>query len=198
MKIHHPSEKTLVLIKPDGLMRGLAGEIIKRFEQRGLKIIALKLQKPPLSHIRKHYRTDDKQLLAMGNRTIETCKTYKVDVKKTMGTQDPGKIGKLVWQWNVDFLSSGPLVAMVVSGVNAVEVVRKIVGDTIPQNAAAGTIRGDFTVDSVILANANKRAMRNIIHASGDKREAQREITHWFRKGEIYSYTRADEKLMFE
>lgn len=198
MKIHHPSEKTLVLIKPDGLMRGIVGEIIKRFEQRGFKIVAMKMQKPPLSHIRKHYRTDDRQLSAMGNRTIETCKAYKIDVKKTMGTTDPRKIGRLVWKWNVNFLSSGPIVAMVVSGVNAVEVVRKIIGDTIPQNAAAGTIRGDFTIDSVILANSRGRAMRNIIHASGDPKEARREIAHWFRKGEIYSYFRADEGLMFE
>ena len=196
--IHHPSEKTLVLIKPDALLRGLAGEIIRRFEQRGLKIVAIKMQKPPLNHIRKHYQTNDKQLLAMGNRTIETCKAYRIDVKRTMGTTDPRKIGKLVWRWNVEFLSSEPIIAMVASGVNAVEVVRKIVGDTIPQNAAAGTIRGDFTVDSVILANANRRAMRNIIHASGDIREAKREINHWFRKNEIHSYTRADEKLMFE
>lgn len=195
---HHPSEKTLVLIKPDGVMRGLAGEIIKRFEQRGLKITGLKMQKPPTTHIQKHYRTNDKQLLAMGNRTLETCAKYRINVSKTMGTNDPKKLGKMVWQWNVDFLTSGPIIAMVVSGVNSVEVVRKIVGHTIPQNAETGTIRGDFTVDSVILANANKRAMRNIIHASGDVQEARREISHWFTAKEIYNYVRADEKLMFE
>jgi len=190
-------EKTLVLIKPDGVKRGIIGQILKRFEQRGLKVVAMKLQKPPLGHVKKHYRTTDKQLVAMGSNTVRTCEEYNINLKKSMGTEDPKKIGKMVWRWNVDFLSSGPILAIVLSGVNAIKVVRKIVGHTIPQEAESGTIRGDFSVDSVIFANFNKRSVRNIIHASGDAEEAKREIGHWFSSKEIYSYKRADEDVMF-
>ena len=103
----------------------------------------------------------------------------------------------MVAGWNVEFLTSGPMVAMVVQGIHAVDMVRKIVGKTIPAIAEMGTIRGDFSVDSPTLANAGKRAIHNVVHASGDQTEAAHELKHWFSPREINEYKRAEEEIMF-
>lgn len=190
-------EKTVVLIKPDGVKRGLIGEVIKRFESRGLKIIALKMLVASREHVHSHYPNSEQWLRGMGEKTLDTYKHYEKDPKKEVGTDDPLEIGKMVAEWNVDFLTSGPMVAMVVQGIHAVDMVRKIVGKTIPADAEMGTIRGDFSVDSPTLANAGKRAIHNIVHASGDQPESTHELEHWFSKEEINEYKRAEEDIMF-
>ena len=190
-------EKTVVLIKPDGVKRGLIGEVIKRFESRGLKIIALKMLVASREHVHSHYPNSEQWLRGMGEKTLDTYKQYEKDPKKEVGTDDPLEIGKMVAEWNVDFLTSGPMVAMVVQGIHAVDMVRKIVGKTIPADAEMGTIRGDFSVDSPTLANAGKRAIHNIVHASGDQPESTQELEHWFSKEEINEYKRAEEDIMF-
>lgn len=195
--MHPKEERTIVLVKPDGVKRGLVGEVIKRIEMRGLKIIALKMVKPSEEHVRLHYPNTDSWIKGMGEKTLETYAKYGKDPIKELGTADSLEIGKMVQKWNVEFLMSGPLVAIMVSGIHAIDMVRKIVGKTIPALAEMGTIRGDFSVDSPILANTGKRAIHNVVHASGDPAEAEHEIEHWFSPEEIYDYKRAEEDIMF-
>lgn len=197
-KDQHPSqERTVIIIKPDAVVRGLIGEIIARFEKRGLKVIALKMVWPTREHAYKHYSGSEKWLRGMGQKTIDAFREYGMDVKKHMGTDDALKIGKLVQKWNVNYLSMAPVVAMILKGMHAISTVRKLVGHTLPILAQPGTIRGDFSVDTNTAANLDQRAIRNIVHASGDAKEAEHEIEHWFSPEEITDYKRADEDIMF-
>lgn len=190
-------EKTVMIIKPDGVKRGLIGECIKRIEQRGLKVIALKMVMASPEQAKKHYPGTDAWLIGMGNKTLDAYAKYDKDPAKELGTADALEIGKMIYEWNVDLFTSGPVVAILVSGIHAIDMVRKIVGKTIPAFADMGTIRGDYSVDSPALANEGKRAIRNIVHASGDSMEATHEIYHWFTKEEIHDYTRSEEDVMF-
>ncbi|MDE1970423.1 MAG: nucleoside-diphosphate kinase [Patescibacteria group bacterium] len=190
-------ERTLVIVKPDGVKRGLVGEIIRRIEQRGLKIVAIEMIEASKKDLAKHYSSADSNLRAMGEKTLATYEKYGFDVKKEMGTNDPVKIGKMVHGWIVDFMASGPIVKMVVQGLHAVEMVRKITGGTMPSQAEMGTVRGDYSVDSPLLANAQKRPVRNIVHASGNAAEAEFEIKLWFSPKDIHAYPRAEEDIMF-
>lgn len=186
-----------MLMKPDGVKRGLAGECIKRVEQRGLKIIALKMIRASEEHARLHYPGTERWLRGMGEKTLEIYAKYGKDPVEELGTDDPLKIGESVYRWNTEFLTSGPVVAMVISGIHAIDMVRKIVGKTVPALAEMGTIRGDFSVDSPVSANMGKRAIHNLVHASGDQEEADHEIEHWFSPEEIHDYKRAEEDIMF-
>lgn len=197
MKKNYKEEKTLVIIKPDGVKRGLIGEIIKRIEQRGLKIIALKMFWAKPNQLLKHYPKSKDYLKNLGEKTLLTYQKYNIDAKKELKTNDPIKIGEMVHGWLVDFMTSGPIVKMVVQGLHAVEMVRKLVGDTMPAKAEMGTIRGDFSVDSAVLANLQKRAVHNLVHASGSIDEAEKEINLWFSPEEIFEYKRAEEDIMF-
>jgi nucleoside-diphosphate kinase len=190
-------ERTFVLIKPDGVKRGLIGECIKRFEQRGLKIIALKMIWASREHIDGHLPRSREWMEAVGQKSLNDYKSYGIDPVELLGTDDPVKIGQLVREWGIEFLTSGPMVAMVVKGIHAIAMVRKIVGNTLPSKAEMGTIRGDYSVDSAILANSGKRAVHNLVHASGDAEEAAHEIKHWFLFEEIHDYKRAEEDIMF-
>lgn len=190
-------ERTLVLVKPDGVIRGLVGEVVSRFEKRGLKIIALKMVWPTSEHIDKHYPSHNEWLSSVGSRTSEFFKNKNMDVKEHFGTENHAEIGKQVKSWLTDYLTSGPVVAMVVKGMHAITTVRKLVGHTYPIEAAPGTIRGDFSVDTPSAANVEKRVVKNIVHASGDDAEAAHEIEHWFSPEEVHDYKRADEHAMF-
>ncbi len=161
-------QQTLVLVKPDGVLRGLVGETIKRFEQRGLKIIALKLTKVDKNFALKHY-------------TEDLAKRRGAHIRKLMS----------------EFLVSGPVVAMVVEGVDAIENVRKIVGSTESKAALPGTIRGDFSHISFAHADEKKIAVKNIIHASSDEKDAEYEKKLWFSIDEIHDYKRTDEDHVF-
>ncbi len=190
-------EQTLVLVKPDGVKRGLIGEIIRRVEQRGLKVVGLQMFQATKIDLSKHYSDSKENLKAMGEKTLGTYQKYGLDSVKEIGTADATKIGKMVHGWIVDFMCSGPIVKIVVQGLHAVEMVRKIVGGTMPSGADMGTIRGDYSVDSAVLANAQKRGIRNLVHASGNIAEAESEIKLWFADKEIHSYQRAEEDIMF-
>ncbi|MEK7464252.1 MAG: nucleoside-diphosphate kinase [Patescibacteria group bacterium] len=190
-------EQTLVIVKPDGVKRGLVGEILKRIEQRGLKVIALKMFWATKEDLTKHYSDSDSNLSTMGEKTLSTYQKYGMDPNKEIGTADAVKIGKMVHGWIVDFMVSGPMVKMVVQGLHAVEMVRKLVGNTMPSQAEMGTVRGDYSVDSAVLANAQKRGIRNIVHASGNIAEAEHEIALWFKPDEIHEYKRVEEDIMF-
>lgn len=197
MTTHPSEEKTVLLIKPDGVKRGLIGEVIKRIEMRGLKVIALKMILASREHAHSHYPNTEKWLRGIGEKTLENYQKYGKDAKKEVGTDSPIEIGKQVAKWNVDFLTSGPMIAMVVQGIHAIDMVRKIVGKTIPAFAEMGTIRGDFSVDSPTLANIQKRSIHNVVHASGDPKEAAHELAHWFTDEEIHAYKRAEDDIMF-
>lgn len=186
-----------MLVKPDGVKRGLVGDCIKRLEQRGLKVIAIKMIRATEEHARGHYPGSEAWLRGMGEKTLDTYAKYGKDAMAELGSADALEIGKMIYQWNTDFLTSGPMVAMIVSGIHAIDMVRKLVGKTIPAFAEMGTIRGDYSIDSPVLANDGKRAIRNVVHASGDSDEATHEIAHWFAPEEIHDYKRAEEDIMF-
>lgn len=190
-------ETTVLLVKADGIKRGLIGEVLKRIESRGLKIIGLKMMQVDEKHAYEHYPQTEPWLRGMGEKTLDNYRQYGKDPIKEVGTDDPLEIGKMVSKWNVDFLTSGPLVAVLIKGIHAIGMVRKIVGNTIPAQAEMGTIRGDFSVDSPTLANIGKRAVHNVVHASGDSDEARHELGHWFQDDEIHDYKRAEEDIMF-
>ena len=191
-------EQTVVLVKPDGVKRGLIGEIVSRFEKRGLKVVGMKMVWVDEEMVRKHYPTTRKEwVTGIGEKTLKAYKEYGTDPKEHLGTMDPYEIGLLVCKWLVDYLTSGPVVAMVLEGPHAIIAVRKIAGYTYPDSAIPGTIRGDFSIDSPDLANMTRRSGMNLVHASGNTEEAKFEIELWFRKEEIHKYKRADVAAMF-
>ncbi len=191
-------ERSVVLVKPDGVKRGLIGEIISRFEKAGLKIVAAKMIWVDKEMVAKHYPDSRTELLAgIGQKTLETYEKYGKDVNEELGTMDPLVIGKMVNDWNMEFLTSGPVMALLIEGLHAIDNVRMITGNTLPVFAAPGSIRGDFSVDSPALANAKKRSVHNLVHASGNIEEAKYEEQLWFHDKEIYDYKRTDEDVMF-
>ena len=184
-------EKTFVLIKPDGVRKGLIGEVIKRFEQRDLKVVALEMFHASRKEMDKHYPQDEKWIRRLGEKTMATYSKYGHDIKKDFGTSDLMRVGKTVRGWLLDFMSSAPLVKVVVQGVHSVDMVRKIVGPTMPYLAEMGTIRGDFSNDSPLNANVERRSVYNLVHASETPAEAKHEIEHWFgKKAPVFKYKR--------
>jgi len=161
-------QKTLILFKPDTLQRGLVGEILTRFERVGLKIIATKMLAPDKEHYFKHYEEIGKMVTRRGEHTFNIT---------------------------LDMMVQGPVIAMVLEGVEAVALVRKLVGPTEPKSASPGTIRGDFSHMSFGYADEKDKGIPNLIHASGDTEEAEKEIKHWFSEGELYDYQVLNEKF---
>ena len=190
-------ERTLVLVKPDGVQRGLVGEVISRFERRGLKVIAMKMVKPSLEHIDEHYPKDEAWIERLGHKGFLVFEEYGIDPLEVMGTADKKEAGKKVREWLVNYLLEAPIVALAIEGIHAIDMVRKIAGTTLPNKAEIGTIRGDFSVDSPAAANIEGRSIKNIVHASETKEEAEKEIAHWFSEDELFEYRRADESVMF-
>lgn len=189
--MHPKEEKTFVMVKPDGVQKGLIGEVIRRFEQRDLKIVAIEMFMPTREQISEHYPKDEAWIKRLGQKTLGTYEKYGIDPKKELGMADELEIGQSVRSWLIDYMTSAPLVRMVVQGIHAVDMVRKIVGETLPFKATIGTIRGDFSIDSPLLANKEKRAVANILHASETPEEAVHEIEHWFGKNPpIFNYKR--------
>jgi nucleoside-diphosphate kinase len=192
------AQRSLVLVKPDGVQRGIVGEIITRFEKAGLKIVGAKMVWVKKDLVDKHYPDSRTEFLTgMGGKTLKSYQEYGKDPIKELGTDDPLKIGKMVNDWNKEFLTAGPVMALVLEGNHVIDNVRRLVGATTPTFAAPGTIRGDYSVDSPVLANERKRAMKNLIHASGTPEEAKLEIDLWFSKEEMHTYDRADEKAAY-
>lgn len=189
-------ERTFMMVKPDGIRRGLAGEIMRRIEQRGLKIIACSLAAPKRAEIEKHYPKDAKWIRRVGEKTLSTFAKYGLNPKKEIGTDDMEKIGRIVREWLLDYMTSGPILKMVIEGVHAIDMVRKLCGATVPLNAELGSIRGDFSADSPIAANSAMRAIHNLVHASENEAEANHEIKLWFKTADLHSYRRVEEELM--
>ncbi len=195
--INPKEEKTVLIIKPDGVTRGLVGEIISRIEKRGLKIISLCMVQASREQVDGHYPKDPAWIKRLGEKSLKTYKEHGMDPKKELGTDDAQEIGKMVRGWLLDFFTSAPVVKMVVQGIKAVDVVRKVSGSTMPSQAEVGTIRGDFSVDDAAEANRSQRAVRNLVHASETPQEAEHEISFWFSEKDLLEYKRADEDAMF-
>ena len=161
-------ERTLIVFKPDAVMRGIVGEVLSRFEKAGFKIIATKMVQPDYDHYHKHYEG------------IGTLKTRK---------------GEEIFENQVAAMQAGPVIAMVLEGVDAVETVRKMVGSTEPKSAAPGTIRGDYAHVSYDQANSSGRSISNVLHASADPDEAKQEIAHWFGDSDLHDYETVHERF---
>jgi nucleoside-diphosphate kinase len=148
-------EQTLVVIKPDGVQRGLVGPILTRFEQRGFRVLGLKMLTVPQQMAETHYAVHQ---------------------------------GKFFYPDLVSYISSGPVVAFVLEGMDAIKAVRLMVGSTRPYEAAPGTIRGDLALTG----------LRNLIHASDAPETAASEIALWFQPSELQSYARDIDKWIYE
>ena len=191
---HPKEERTLVIIKPDGLQRNLVGEIISRFERIGLKIAAMKMLVPTPEHVEAHYTLDPDWRRVTGEKTI---KAYTDRGLKHPISQDPIEVTAIILRKLKKYVASGPVIPMVIEGAHAVEIVRKIVGGTEPRMSPVGTIRGDFVLDSYIISDKDDRSIRNLIHASGSISEADKEIPHWFEKDEIVDYRLVMEDILY-
>ncbi len=178
-------------------MRGLIGEVVGRIERRGLKVVAIKMVGVDRAHLEDHFPKDPEWVARLGDKGLKTFAEYDIDPMDVMGTKDRAEIGAKVKESLFAYMVSGPIVAMVVEGLHAIDMVRKLAGNTLPVFADMGTIRGDFSVDSPAIANVEKRAIHNIMHASETAEEAKNEINLWFKPEEIHSYKRADEDVMF-
>jgi len=178
-------EKTLILLKHDSISRNLVGKIITRLEEIGLKIIALKMIWPDEQLAKNHYFLDEEWAKAVYDKTKVS---YEKD-KKSFPYKDHMEFGKQIQSWNMNFLREGPVIAMIMEGPHAIEIVRKVVGSTEPKSSAPGTIRGDFAmIESYAIADKKNRVLRNLIHASDSVKSADREISLWFNTKEIHNY----------
>jgi len=184
----HKKEYSVVLVKPDGVKRKIIGDIISRFEKIGFTLSASKLIWVDTTLIGKHYTNKKEYLKSVGERTLENYNKFGFDAGEKLGTNDPVEIGNLVRRWNMEFMSSGPVFAMLWEGSDVVPIIRKVVGSTFPSESLPGTIRGDYSYESPILANSEQRTIRNLVHASGSKEEAEFERKLWFKEEEIYNY----------
>lgn len=187
-------EQTLVLIKPDGVQRSLIGEIISRYERTGLKLAALKFVVPTPKMVEEHYILDPSWRQKNGEKTIASYKAKGLNPS----SEDPLKCSAITLEKLKKYLSSGPVVAMVWQGMNAVAMIKKVTGSTEPLNADVGTIRGDFMLDSYQTADEDNRAVRNLTHISGSVEEAGKEIKHWFSSEEIIKYRLIQEKILYD
>jgi nucleoside-diphosphate kinase len=184
-------EQTLVLLKPDTLQRNLVGKIISRFEDSGLKISALKMVWADENLAKKHYQLDEEWARNVFDKTL---KAYE-KLNKKWPYKDHMHLGQTIQLWNMSFLREGPVIALVLEGPHAVEIVRKMVGSTEPKAAEPGTIRGDYAmIESYALADEKKRVLRNLIHASDSVSNAKREIELWFFNSDLHKYTKELDK----
>lgn len=185
-------ERTLVLVKPDGVQRALIGRIIMKFEEAGLKVVAMKMVWPTEAIADVHYPLDKEWYT---NAWKNTKKGY--EEKGVPYNETPLELGKRLRSWLKKAITAGPVVAMVIEGNEAVAAVRKLAGATAPNRSDPSTIRGMFSTDSYGLSDSRKRTLRNLVHASDSPATAEKEIKIWFKESEILSYKRVDEDLVY-
>lgn len=191
-------QRTFVMIKPDGVMRGLIGEIIHRIEKAGLKIVAMKMLLPDEELIRKHYPTSDEKWIArLGSKALSGLDGLPLEPQDIYGTNDERELGENALAGLIQYMQSGPVVAMVVEGIQAIDMMRKLVGATLPFKSEMGTIRGDFSVDNPVVANVEGRSIHNLIHASEIPEEAEHEISLWFDGETICNYSLGNDDIMY-
>jgi nucleoside-diphosphate kinase len=188
------TERTLVIVKPDGVQRSLVGEIISRYERMGLKLVGIKMVIPTVALVEKHYLADPNWKMNVGVKTLAAYEKKG----ETPPSNDPLVIGETIFGMLKTYITSGPVVPMVWEGVHAVEVVKKITGGTEPRTSDVGTIRGDFMLDSYPLSDGNKRAIRNLLHISGKVEDAVVEIPVWFTPEELLDYRHVQERILYD
>ncbi len=189
-------EKTLIIIKPDAVKRGLIGKIIETFENVGLKLMAAKMLKPDKDVIKNHYPGTKEWIKEMGEKTIASFKQSGKEVKEVFDTNDPEKLGAFVYERLINYWQEGPIVVMVWQGHEAVQIARKLRGHTIPLIAQTGTIHGQYSFDSSTLSSSLDRVVKTFVHASGSVEEAEREIKYWFPEiKEFKNYQREVDEL---
>ena len=185
-------ERTLVLLKPDAVQRALIGEILSKFERTGFKVIGLKMVSATKDVAGEHYADDEAWLTSVGEKSKKAA-----EKKGTKVSESPKEIGQRVRQQLIEFITMSPTVAIALEGHDVINKVRTIVGDTAPNKAAPGTIRGDLAFDSYGLADVSGRPIQNLIHASDSTESAKRELDIWFKKDELHPYQRVDEALLY-
>lgn len=190
---HPKKERTFVILKPDAVQRGLIGEVIKRIENTGLKLVALKMVMATEAQLWEHYKKDDAWFTSKGQRTLEERKAAGLPIEK-----EAIEYGKDIVRALVKFMSCGPIVPMVWEGNQAVGIVKKIVGSTEPLTSDSGTLRGDYTLDSYEIASIDNRAVRNLLHCSDPIADAEREIPIWFTPEEIVKYRLLAEQILYD
>ncbi|CAN5760025.1 nucleoside-diphosphate kinase [soil metagenome] len=194
MPIPHPkTERSFVIVKPDGVQRGLVGEILSRFERTGLKLVALKLTNLDKDMIWRHYDKDDEWFLKKGTRIAEDRAAAGLSAEK-----DPIEYGKDIIRALEKYMTAGPVVIMVWEGNQAVAVVTKLVGDTAPASSDVGTIRGDLTIDSYDIAAVDDRAVRNLIHCSDTPENGAKEVAMWLSDDEVLQYRLLNEAILYD
>ena len=161
-------ERTLIVLKPDTVQRGIVGEIITRFERAGLKIVGTKMVQPSADHYYHHYENISQMVSRRGQKAFDVT---------------------------LEMMQSGPVIAFVLEGVEAISLVRKMVGATEPKEAVPGTIRGDYAHVSLSHADSQDLGIPNILHASGNPKEAEEEIKHWFSEAELFEYQTVHERF---
>lgn len=186
-------ERTLVLIKPDGIQRSLMGEIVRRIERTGLKFVAFKFLIANREQLVSHYNKDEVWFAAKGARILADRKLHNLPIEK-----EAIEYGKEIIDLIVNFMTAGPILALVVQGNESVAVVKKLVGATEPKTSDVGTIRGDLTVDSYDHSSVQNRAVRNLVHCSESSAEAEREIKVWFKPEEIVKYRLLQEQMLYD
>jgi len=191
--MHLKRERTLVILKPDSVQRGLIGEIIKKIESTGLKLVALKMIMAEEKECWAHYNKDEAWFLSKGERVVENRKAAGLKIEK-----EAIEYGRDIIEALVKFMTCRPIVAMVWEGNQAIGIVKKLVGSTEPLASDGGTIRGDYTIDSYELSNFDGRAVRNLVHCSDEKTEAEREISIWFTEEEILKYRLVTEQILYD
>ncbi|MFA5886776.1 MAG: nucleoside-diphosphate kinase [Patescibacteria group bacterium] len=191
--INPKKERTFVILKPDAVQRGLVGEIIKRIENTGLKLVALKLIFATEEQLWKHYDKNEEWFKKKGERTIEERRAAALPIEK-----EAIEYGKDIIRALVKFMSCGPIIPMIWEGNQAVGIVKKLVGSTEPLTSDGGTVRGDYTLDSYELSSIDDRAVRNLVHCSDPVADAEREIPIWFGQNEILQYRLIVEQILYD
>ncbi len=192
-------QRTFVMIKPDGVQRGLIWVILQHFEKKVLKIVAMKMIRATEEQVRSHYPMNDPAWIErLGEKSLSGFAWLDVDPVEFLWTTDKTEIGKSVAESLVKFMTSGPAVIMIIEWIQARDMVRKIVGNTLPNKADMWTIRADYSVDTPLIANVEVRSIHNLIHASETEEEAENEIALRFGNNtETHDYIRTDEKVAY-
>lgn len=193
---HTPQERTFVILKPDTVQRSLIGEVTKRFERVGLKLVGIKLvdlNKVDEKKIWEHYNKDDAWFEKKGTGFAQALKDAGKEANK-----EPIEYGKDIIRALIKYMQAGPVVMMVWQGNQSVAVIKKLVGETEPSTSDVGTIRGDLTIDSFPLANVDDRAVRNLVHCSDNLDDAKREVSLWFDEAELMNYRLIPEQILYD
>ncbi|MCY4577216.1 MAG: nucleoside-diphosphate kinase [Candidatus Kaiserbacteria bacterium] len=187
-------ERTLVIIKPDGVQRVLVGEVIRRFERVGLKIVAMKMVRADAAMIERHYSLDPDWKRKAGEKMLRNKRgdAGVIDEKEAVAAGEP------IVERLKRYMTAGPIVPMVLEGAYAIPLTRKLVGGTEPLSSDVGSIRGDFVLDSYALANGAQRSIRNIVHASSSVEEAEKEVALWFQSEDLLAYETVHEHILYD